>query len=359
MKLQAKLALFNALSKGVMVAAAVLVLPWLINRIAISHADRLMKVKEEKVMKIVNRVGIERLLEPEKDSSFASYNLLKDEFISLEAIDPEPEKTAIYNGKRELEGEVVEYRILNKVFRLNDDYYLLEIGRSLRAIQERHAMMRSLALVLLLSIGIITVFTDITFTRYLLRPLNRIIETKLRSVHHPSTFNFTPVQTTTQDFQYLDSSINDMMQLIAAAFEKEREFMSNVAHELLTPISILQNRFENLLAEENLPEPYEVKLLESLKTLNRLKTVIRSLLLISKIENDQYLKTDSVNIKELLEEVVSEVEDRLESKNLQLHLTLPAPVPVLQGNRPLLFTMFFNLINNAIKYNHESGQIFI
>lgn len=359
MKLQGKFALFNTFSKILMIVVASLIVPSLIDKIAMEHTDRRLKLKEEQALKIMNRIGIEKFLQNEKDSSFASYNLLKEEFITLEPTGPEPSRVLYYNAKRELENEVVDYRILDHYFKHEGEHYLLEIGRSLGAIQERHAMLRTLAFILLVSIGVITVFTDIFFARLILKPLQRIIDTKLRDVHHPATFNFEPINTTTDDFRYLDNSINEMMRLIQAAFEKEREFMSNVAHELLTPISILQNRFENILSEEDLPEPISLKLIESQKTLSRLKNVIKSLLLISQIENDQFLKTDQVNLEELVKEVAEEVEDRLEAKNITLRLEMAPPVPQLEGNRSLLFTMFFNLVNNAIKYNLANGSIFI
>ena len=342
-----------------MIVVASLIVPSLIDKIAMEHTDRRLKLKEEQALRIMNRIGIEKFISNDKDSSFASYNLLKEEFITLEPTGPETPRVVYYNAKRDIENQVVEYRILDYYFQHGGQHYLLEIGRSLGAIQERHAMLRSLAFILLVSIAVVTVFTDIFFARLILKPLKRIIDTKLRDVHHPATFNFTPINTSTDDFVYLDRSINEMMRLIQAAFEKEREFMSNVAHELLTPISILQNRFENILSEENLPEPITLKLIESQKTLSRLKNVIKSLLLISQIENDQFLKTDKVELEALVKEVAEETEDRLEARNIGLTIDMARPVPVVEGNRPLLFTMFFNLINNAIKYNSEEGSIAI
>jgi signal transduction histidine kinase len=359
MKLQAKLALFNTLSKLLMILVAALVLPGIINLLALSHADQQLRVKKEKVLGIIDRIGISEFIKSEHDSSFASYNLLKEEFISLEQVAPQPSRQLITEAARNIGDELVNYRVLSYTFSRKGKTYLLEIGRSLEMVQERHDLLQKLAIILLLAVTLLTIFSDLVFARYLLKPLQRIIETKLRDVHHPATFNFEPIETHTLDFRQLDSSINQMMLQIKASFEKEREFMSNVAHELLTPISILQNRFENLLSEENLSEQTELKLLESQKTLSRLKNVIRSLLLISKIENDQYLKTDEVNIEKLVREVADEVEVRLESKDLRLQIDLQAPLPVLAGNHSLLFTMFFNLVNNAIKYNREKGAIFI
>jgi signal transduction histidine kinase len=150
-----------------------------------------------------------------------------------------------------------------------------------------------------------------------------------------------------------------MMHKIQDAFNIEKEFIANVSHELLTPISILQTRLENMLASGNLTEEVENKIIESQNTLGRLKQIIRSLLLISQIENNQAPKEDKVDIAELLKEVSTEIEERLTIKHITLELTPCESFVLNPANRSLLFTMFFNIVNNAIKYNKPDGKIMI
>ncbi len=114
-----------------------------------------------------------------------------------------------------------------------------------------------------------------------------------------------------------------------------------------------------MLAAGNLNEEVEMKVIESQNTLGRLKQIIRSLLLISQIENNQAPKEDSANIPELLKEVASEIEIRLGEKNIKLELNLGEDFTYKPCNRSLLFTMFFNLVNNAVKYNKPNGTISI
>ena len=86
---------------------------------------------------------------------------------------------------------------------------------------------------------------------------------------------------------------------------------------------------------------------------------MRSLLLISQIENNQTPKADEVDIPELLKEVKSEVDVRLVEKNITLELELHDDFTFAPGNRSLLFTLFFNLVNNAVKYNKQNGWIIV
>jgi signal transduction histidine kinase len=87
--------------------------------------------------------------------------------------------------------------------------------------------------------------------------------------------------------------------------------------------------------------------------------IIKALLLISKIENDQYLKQERTSVTALLDEVLEEVEERLQEKEIRLYKHFYEDIEYGPCNKTLLFTMFMNLVNNAIKYNKEGGSLMI
>jgi signal transduction histidine kinase len=205
--------------------------------------------------------------------------------------------------------------------------------------------------------ALLTIFTDAAFAHYLLRPLRRLITSKLQGVHHPSAFSYAPLQTTTTDFRRLDDSLSDTMRRVQTAFEKEREFMSNVSHELLTPVSILQSRFENMLQDPTLGHAHSLKIVDSQKTLYRLRNTVKTLLLIANIENEQYLRDESVSLAAVLADVTNELEDRLAQREIRLLEELRPDYVLPEANRTLLFTLLFNLVSNAIKYNRWGGSI--
>lgn len=200
---------------------------------------------------------------------------------------------------------------------------------------------------------------NMTLAQVLLEPFNRIVTKKLKAIHHPNTFVEDHIKTSTYEFSYLDQSINEMMMKIRDAFQIEREFITNVSHELLTPISILQNRIENILSDQNLPHEVALKIVESQKTLVRLSKVIRALLYISKIENEQFLKNEQVSLQPLLSEVIEELEDRIQQKNISVREQWDCDFQLKNCNKSLMHTMLFNLVSNAIKYNKNDGEIFI
>jgi signal transduction histidine kinase len=127
----------------------------------------------------------------------------------------------------------------------------------------------------------------------------------------------------------------------------------------MTPISILQTNIENMMMEENISEDLQERISGMMKTVNRLKKIVHSLLYISRIENDQFAKSDTVNIYELISEVMEELSPRLETKSIHFKNDISPKLKVKQVNRDLIFQLLYNLINNAIRYNKENGSILL
>jgi two-component system sensor histidine kinase ArlS len=356
MKLYTKLTLYNALSKILIVGVFIVFVPSVIEKMADSHTDAQLRHMKDKTLSIVNRVGVKNFIEEEKDSIFSSYTILKEEFISIEAVTgPAKSGEVIQNTQRSIEDEIVDYRVLSYTFQSGKQYYLLEVGKSLNRVELVQEYLRNLAWYLLVIVLLVTVIGDILFTRFLLNPFMQL-ELKLKGTSHPEKFDFNTIHSSTTDFRYLDESINEMMHKINNAFVNERLFIANVSHELLTPISIIKNRLENIL-EEKLPEEAAMRIIETQNTLTRLSKIVNALLLISRIENMQFLKDDEVNLRELVKEVKDEIEDRAQEKNILIHVDIRDEHSIKNANRYLLFIMLVNIVNNAIKYNVLNGHI--
>ena len=356
MRLGTKLTLFNTISKLVIVVLFVLLLPKLIKNINQSYTDNWLHKQKDKVLRIIKSQGIQTYIQ--NGESYGSYNaLLKEEYVSLD-IDSAKEKIdTIFNESRLVEGDTIQYRILSHTFTADKKNYLLEIGRSVDTINETTAPLQSIAFEILLGMVLFTILADQVYSTYVLRPLGLIIKTKLIGIKFPHHTPYKKVQTTTSDFEYLDVTIHKMIQTIENTFQKEREFISNASHELMTPISILQSKIENMFEQEDIQDDVKVRLLEMQKILNRLKSITKTLLLISQIENEQFLKEDSISLAELIREVYDEISIRLQEKNISCVIHIPSEWELVGVNRFLLFNLFFNLINNAVKYNKERGEI--
>lgn len=355
LKLQTKLTLFNTISKLVIVLLFVLLLPTLIKNINHTYNDDRFRKQEAKLLQIVKEQGISVYIQ--NGEAYGAYLPLKEEYISLDEADSNYSLDTIRNEKRKVEKDTIEYRILSHTFKVGKKNYLLEIGKSVNTLDETSSPLQSIALQILLGMILLTILADFFFSNYVLGPLDRIIKTKLIGHKFPNFGSYQQVKTSTSDFQYLDKSIHQMIETIESTFLKEREFISNASHELMTPISILQSKIENMFNRDDIVDDVKVRLLEMQKILNRLKSITKTLLLISQIENEQFIKDDTIHIKQLLHDVYDEISIRLEEKEVTLNLNITGDVALVNVNQFLLYNLFFNLINNAIKYNKEAGVI--
>lgn len=248
---------------------------------------------------------------------------------------------------------------MSHTFKVDSKNYLLEIGKSVDTLDETNLPLQNIAFQVLLGMILLTILADQLYSTYVLQPLRLIIKTKLIGHKFPSYQSYRKVRTTTSDFQQLDLSIHQMIETIADKFQKEREFISNASHELMTPISILQSKIENMFEQEDVAHELKIRLVEMQKILNRLKSITKTLLLISQIENEQFLKEDTISASALLNDVYEEISIRLQEKNIKCEITVSDDQVFVQVNKFLLFNLFFNLVNNAIKYNREDGSITI
>ncbi|MBD1364671.1 HAMP domain-containing histidine kinase [Mucilaginibacter sp. ZT4R22] len=357
MKLKTKLTLFNAISKLVIVTLFVLLLPSIIESINRNYTDERLIKQKDKLLQIVKEKGIQTYIED--GQSYGSYLPLKEEYIGLDEVEPDYYADTIQNEKRSVERDTIDYRILSHTFKVGKKNYLLEIGKSTETIDDTTGPLQNIAFLILLGMILLTIIADQVYSNYILAPLSRIIRTKLVGTKFPSFTSYAQVKTSTSDFQHLDLSIHRMIETIEHAFQKEREFISNASHELMTPISILQSKIENMFEQEDIADEMKVRMLEMQKILNRLKSITKTLLLISQIENEQFLKEDEISLTDMLQDLYEEISIRLQEKNIGYALALSQDVTLINVNKFLLFNLLFNLVNNAIKYNKPDGSIIV
>lgn len=355
-RLGTKLTLFNLLSKLAITAVFFALLPFIVERINTLQTDYDLIQKREQVLKLIESIGIEPFITTDTGNEFGSYNILKEEFISLEKIDLKEDWNFIEIASRKIENETIDYRVLNYSFKIDKDTYLLEIGRSLGSIKHTEKNTRKVILLFLFFIIVITLFSDFLYTRRILRPLKLIIQ-KLRNTSSPSLFDNSPVQTSTYDFIQLDNTIRDLMHKIEELFQKEKETTVNISHELLTPISIIRSKLENLLLQNRMDDNSTEKIEESLRTLTRLSTLVNSMLLITRIESSQYLKEDTFPLNDLLNEIDEEISPVASNSGIKITKEFTDNLTISKANRSLLFSMLFNVVNNAVKNSDPDGEI--
>jgi len=361
LKIKHQLAIFNALTRLLVILILWLMLPVLIEKVVYKHINTSLLEKKEKFICNLDKQEInDFIVRNDATETYSSFSTLHSEFLQLSRLPKNAliNKTIFITEPRIIEEERNDYMILQYDFIYEKTAYRLEIGNSLSEIKELTFTIRFFILIVLFIILAVTFLMDTFYIEYLLKPFNKIIDTKIRRVNEPDTFDHTPINTHSTDFQELDTVLNQMMDRISELFNKERQFIANVSHELLTPIALLKNKFENLLQNDSLNDNAVDKIASSLRTLDMLKKVINNLLLISRIENNQYETNETIDLKEIFSNLIEDLKDRMDEKGLILTLNLQYNFPFI-GNKTLIHILLYNLMVNAIKYNRKNGSIII
>ena len=329
-----------------------------LDRQALRETDHDLIKMKDKTMAIVSKIGINSFLNIERDSVYASYNMLKDEYITIDLDTAKTSAPVVFsNEAREIEDEDFDFRILNYGFVINNQHYMLEIGKNIQLINSLNKMMKNISITIILIVLLITIVVDIGINKYLLHPLNNMIIRKLKTITNPETFDFSELNSSTSDFVYLNNALNDLMHKVTTILKNQQKFTADVSHELFTPISIMQSKLENLLVSGNLPEQFISSVLDQQNNLNRLQQIIKALLLIARIENDQFAKNDSFSFRDLVDEIILNIEDRAEMKNVTIENLVHPNDSLSNVNKSLIYILMFNLVSNAIKYNRDGGKI--
>ncbi|MTH14844.1 sensor histidine kinase [Flavobacterium sp. LC2016-01] len=337
-------------------------LPILVENVVYRHINNGLIEKKKKFIDHLNQNEINDFIEDADDSTetYSQFSTLHSEFLVLSKIPVKgnEKKTFFNNEYRIIEGEENEYRILQYHFTYENQGYQLEIGSSLSEVNDLTFIIRFFIIIVLVVILLVTFLADTVYIEYLLKPFYKIIDTKIRRVNEPEAFDHTPIKAKSRDFRELDLVLNQMMDRIAELFKKEKQFISNVSHELLTPIALLKNKFENLLQNESLDDNAVDKIAGSLKTLDMLKKIINNLLLISRIENNQYEANEKINFHEIIDDLQSDFQDRMEDREIHFENRMKQEY-AFTGNKTLIHILIYNLVTNAIKYNRPQGNISI
>lgn len=172
---------------------------------------------------------------------------------------------------------------------------------------------------------------------------------KDRVLHLPDT----PVE----EFHRLNTALNRLAERNSLIYRSQQEFIENAAHELQTPLAIFQAKLENLMQESLSPEQADVilSLSDSAARLNRLN---KNLLLLSKIDHQQYAGKETIRLKDLLDKVLDFFTEQAREKSISVRFQAEAPGEI-SSNPALAEVVLSNLLLNAIRHNEENGRVSI
>jgi signal transduction histidine kinase len=248
------------------------------------------------------------------------------------------------------------YRKLTTTLSVGNDHYLLEIYEEVAAWDKISlTVMLSVLAALFIWVILLYIVNQFAFGR-ILAPFYHTVD-RLEHISSPSQVGEPFPEPNTYEIRVLNNALNTMLTQIKSSFEDQRKFIQNASHELLTPLSIIRQKAEKLISDaENLDHNNVERLHEIQQTAVRLTRLSNALLLISRVENRQFEMDDEINVLEVIEQVLKELQDFIEIKGLTIEKELDQKF-VFKGNKELIHSAIYNMIQNAIKYTPEGSKI--
>jgi len=188
----------------------------------------------------------------------------------------------------------------------------------------------------------------------LLRPLATINQ-DIKEIRENSLDRRIALGSSRDELYTLSHSLNSMFDRLQHSFLRQKEFVGNAAHELKSPLTILMLGHEEMLTAEP-PEAIRLELSKQLNTMRRLGKLVRNLLEISRLEQEETCIREPINLGVFIGQVIDDYKEILEGKNITVVTEISEPS--FTGDPEKILRLFINLIDNAIKYNSDgSGAI--
>ena len=210
----------------------------------------------------------------------------------------------------------------------------------------------ALYLILLLTVVVIA----LVVLQKSMRPLYKILDW-LNAYTPGKAHGRLAIDTDIQEFRQLEKVTTEATDRSDNAFEKQKQFIGNASHELQTPLAVLGGRIDWMLDNDSLGEESVGELVKMKRELGHIVRLNKTLLLLTKIDNDQFPDQTDVNLssmvlsqKELYEEIFS-------SKKISCSVQVPDEPVIVRMNETLASILVTNIIKNAFVHSPEGGTV--
>ena len=173
-------------------------------------------------------------------------------------------------------------------------------------------------------------------------------------------------ETEIKEFARLNTAITRLMEGNIKSYRTQKEFTENASHELQTPLAVFQSKLDILLQQsDNITESQAAIIQDLYEMTGRLARLNRNLLLLAKMENNQFSRKEEVDVVEVIDQLLPFLESLAGNLTINTQYHIPAkgekgkPVLPIEANRSLLESLLNNLVVNAVRHNKQNGEITI
>jgi signal transduction histidine kinase len=252
------------------------------------------------------------------------------------------------------ENEMEDFTEYSNIVKVNNAYYLIKI-REASIESEDLALSIAVAIFILLLAAFIISYI---ITKRLNKTTWKIFEYNLKEIenfdfreHKELQLRFSNIE----EFDRLNIVVNNLTRKLKKDFLALKEFTENASHEIQSPLSIASLNLDEIL-QLKLDEESFRKVVTAITAIKRLSTLNTNMLLLTKIENNQFTASDFISFNELIKSKIQEFELLFKEKNIQVSF-IPKSDFRVKMNIHLAGILINNLLSNAVNHNINNGSI--
>ncbi len=191
----------------------------------------------------------------------------------------------------------------------------------------------------------------------ILKPVRKITSLA-REIDENDLSHRIPLNSNRDELYELSSALNQMLDRLQYSFTKQKQFLADAAHELNTPMTSVQIFMEQGLLNRELPAPFYKDLQQQQHVMLRIKRLLQDLMTLSWLELGRKIKPETFDLKTATASIIEDFKPLIEVKEITLTSSLPETLNYF-GDPAQLNRVLVNIIDNAIKYNSQSGKLII
>ncbi|MEP7230384.1 MAG: HAMP domain-containing sensor histidine kinase [Ginsengibacter sp.] len=272
---------------------------------------------------------------------------------SLLKVPPRKFSTVLAFDKDEREKE--SYRQLDFPITVNNRVYQAIVRKSQQGAEYLIRMIIMITLLVIIFLLLLLFAVNRFILGKLWKPFNSTLD-QLKHFNISSKNKLQLNRTDINEFTELNKTALLMTEKVSRDYESLKSFTENASHEIQTPLAIIKMKLELLMQSENMTAAQVESISALSEATDRLSRLNQSLLLLTKIDNSQFIDNEKVNVSNMLSGFINNFEELALLKHISVKTNITPGVQRLM-NKALAEAMISNLITNAIKHNYENGSI--
>ncbi len=319
---------------------------FMIRYVLIDQLDEALKVEEVEIHDYIS-----------KHSKLPDATVYKDQRIAFEKTDHDFHRSfkslsAFHPGENEMESS----RQLLFTVEVNGQKYMASVTKSEEATEDLVWIILFSTLALLVLLTAILFFTNRFQLKKLWKPFSNTLSS-IKEFNVSAPVDITMPRTRITEFNELNESIQMMTKKVTSDYQSLKNFTDHASHEIQTPLAIIHSKLDVLIQEPELSEKSMEQIQGIYAAVEKLSGLSQSLLLLTRIDNNQFVETELVSMDQVIEEKVQEMQEWVHSANVTVNVE--SGILKVTMNKELAEMLVNNLYSNAVRHSKAGDTIII